>query len=76
MNRGAQSLKLLSLIPGRALVGRANPQEQKVGSLGHMGRSSSPAERTFGRGCTAFPQAEVPVDPREQPHLLVLEQGC
>ena len=42
------------------------------GSLGHTGRSSSPAWRVFGRGYTASPQAKVPVDPKELPRLLVL----
>ena len=76
MNRGAQSLQLCSSIPGRALVGRVNLQEQIVkseGSSGHIGRGSSPAERTFDTGCVASPQAKVPVGPGEQPHLLVLK---
>ena len=55
-----------------------NPQEHVAAgserSMGHMGRSSSPAWRAFGRGYTASPQAKVPVNPREQPRLLVLEQ--
>ena len=29
---------------------------------------------SFGRGHMAFPQAKVPADPGEQPHLLVLRQ--
>ena len=66
INRGAHSLKLHSSTPGRALVGRANPQEQTArseGSSGHTGRGGFTAERTFDRGCVASPQAKVPWAP-------------
>ena len=78
MNRGVQSLKLHSSIPGSALVGRANTQEQTVrseGSSGHKQKGSSPDERTFGRGFVASAQAKVPENPRDQPYLLVWEQA-
>ena len=71
-------MKLHSSIPGSALVGRANPQEQTAkskGASGHTGRGGSSAERAFGRGCAASPQEKIPANPREQPRLLVLEEG-
>ena len=46
--------------PGGALVGRANPQEQRGRSKrpsGHTGRDGSLAGRTFGRGNADSPQA-------------------
>ena len=65
-------MKLCSSIPGGAEIpGGANPQEQKVrseGSSGHMGRDGSHFGRTFGRDCTASPQAKVLVDP-ENNHI-------
>ena len=56
---------------------RANPQEQGAWSerfMCHTGRSSCPAWSAFGGGHMASPQAKVPVDPEEQPCLLVLGQ--
>ena len=73
VNRGGQSLKRRSSIPGGALVGRANPQEQSGvrAVLGPHGTGGSFAGRTSGGDCGR----PVPADPREQPHSLVLEQG-
>ena len=70
-------MKLRGSIPGGALVGRENPQEQRVRakeSEGHTGRGGYPSGRTSGRGWAATPQAKVPADPGEQPLSLVLEQ--
>ena len=55
------------------MVGRVNTQEQRVkskGSSGHKERGGSLAERKFGRGCAASPQAKFPEDHREQSRLL------
>ena len=59
---GAQSLQFCSSIPGGALVGRANPQEQSGvwEVLRPHRRSGSTAERTFGRGCEATWAQQTP----------------
>ena len=58
-------------IPGRALAGRANPQEQTArskGFSGHKGRSGSPAGRTSDRDCASSPQSKVSGTP-EKSHI-------
>ena len=53
INKGGQYQKSRSPLLGGALVGRVNPQEQaekSEGSLGHTGRSGSPARKASGRG--------------------------
>ena len=54
-----QSLQLCSSIPGGALVGRVNSQEQSgvLSSSGHTGRGGSPAKRTLDKVCVGPPKA-------------------
>ena len=72
--QGAQSLQIHSSVPGSAVVGRANSQEQGWCRRfsGHSEKGGSTAGRTFGRDCWSH---LVHAHPRKWPQLLVLEQG-
>ena len=74
INKGSAKAATRSSLPGGALVGRANPQEQSGvwDILEPHGKSGSTAGMTFGRDCWSH---LVPADPRKWPHSLVLEQG-